>query len=218
MHTEHIYIGDEFADQSVEPINVTRCETIRNRVNGTETELTFYEEGFVNVRETCKGKRNKEHILELRFLDTDSVSARRSALGVLWASLGLGLLALLASYFLPLTGLSQHTFSATGILATSAVVGLLLFVYRSEARHEFRTASGQAVVLSLTGSFGCNRRMRAIAKYVRQAILDASDQTDTHNQTYLRAEMQAHYKLVETGVISREACSNGTSLILSKFG
>jgi hypothetical protein len=30
--------------------------------------------------------------------------------------------------------------------------------------------------------------------------------------------MQAHYKLAETGVITREECSDGTALILSKFG
>ena len=30
--------------------------------------------------------------------------------------------------------------------------------------------------------------------------------------------MKAHYKLAETGVISRKACSDGTSAILSRFG
>ena len=94
----------------------------------------------------------------------------------------------------------------------------MLFIYRSEQTHQFRTASGNAIVLSLTGSFGCIRRMRALAREVKLAIAEVAQDTDIHDVRYLRAEMQAHYKLAETGVITREACSNGTSLILSKFG
>lgn len=218
MNTEHIYIGDEFADQSIEPENISRQDTITNRVNGTITELTFYQEGFLKVREKRKGKNNKEHTLELRFLSPMPISSRHTATAFLWSSLGFGLLALIASFVLPVTSLSQYAFSASAIIATLAVLNLLLFVYRSEVKHQFRTASGQAIVLTLTGSFGCIRRMRGIANDVRQAIAETSDKTDTRDAVFLRAEMQAHYKLADTGVITREACSNGTSLILSKFG
>ena len=53
---------------------------------------------------------------------------------------------------------------------------------------------------------------------VREAIAKANADSGVHDVRYLRAEMQAHYKLAETGVITREACSNGTALILGKFG
>ena len=56
-----------------------------------------------------------------------------------------------------------------------------------------------------------------IVKEICNAIRDARQQNTENDIDYLRAEMKAHYKLAETGVISRKACSNGTTLILSKF-
>jgi hypothetical protein len=218
MNIEHIYIGDEIADQPTEPTNISRQDTITNRVNGTSTEFTLYEEGFIKVREIRNGKNSREKLLELQFLDPSPILTRHTATAFLWSSLGFGGLALVASAVLPMTGLSQYAFSASAIVATLAVLNLFLFIYRSEVKHQFRTASGQAIVLTLTGSFGCIRRMQAIANHVRKAIADTSDKADTHDARYLRAEIQAHYKLAETGVITREACSSGTFLILSKLG
>jgi hypothetical protein len=218
MDTEHIYIGDEFAERTDEPKTVTKCEHIKNRVHGTTTELTFYEEGFLKIREGNTKKLNKEHVLELRFIKPDPVTTRRIATSCLWSSLGSGILALLVSFVLPLTSLAQHTISATAVLATMTILSLLFSVYRSEVTHQFCTTSGQTVVLSLISSFGCERGMRTMAREIQQAIVRASADTGAHDVHYLRAEMSAHYKLSETGVISREACSDGTALILSKFG
>jgi len=218
MDTEHIYIGDEFADNSNEPTQVSKYERIRNCVNGTLTELTFFEEGFLQVRESSNKKRNTEHVLELRFLESYPLTTQRIAKSTLWSSLGFGLVALSSSFVLPMTTLAQYTMSAVLLTATLALLCLILFVYRSEVIFQFCTASGKTVVLSLKGSFGCIRRMREMARQVQQAILSATTDTDADDVRYLRAEMQAHYKLVETGVITREACSNGTTLILSKFG
>ena len=218
LETEHIYIGDEFSDEAKDPTTVERSGKIRNRVDGTLTELTFYEEGFLKVRESNKKGRNREHVLELRFLKPEPVTSRRIATKYLWISLCAGLLSLFASYFLPSTRLDQITIPAIAILVTTAVLGLLTFVYRTEVSHKFRTASGQAVVLSLKGSFGSIRAVRAMAGEIRQAILKAADENDSNRDRYLRAEMKAHYKLAEAGVISREACSDGTAIILSKFG
>ena len=71
--------------------------------------------------------------------------------------------------------------------------------------------------MSLTASFGCKRRTRSIVKEISDAIRDARQDHTANDIDYLRAEMKAHYKLAETGVISRKACSHGTALILSKF-
>ena len=217
LDTEHIYIGDQFADQSAEPTTVRKCERILNRVRGTITELTFYDEGFLKIREGAEKKLIKEHTLELRFMKPEPVTTRRIANVYLWSSLGIGLLGLFLSIILPLMDLAQYTISFATILATLAVLSLLFFVYRSEVTHQFCTASGKTVVLSLTGSLGCNRSMRAMACEIRDAILLASAETGVHDIHYLRAEMQAHYDLAETGVITRKACSDGTTLILSKF-
>ncbi len=216
--TEHIYIGDESADQSGEPTTVTKCQCIRNRVRSIITEFTFYDEGFLKIREGTKNKFNKEHVLELRFLKPEPITTRRNATVCLWSTLCIGILAVLVSIDLPLTSFAQYTISVTVILTTLAILGLLSFAYRSEETHQFCTTSGRTVVLSLTGSFGCDHRMRAMAGEIRQAIVRASAETGAHDVRYLRAEMQAHYKLAETGAITREACSDGTALILSKFG
>jgi hypothetical protein len=117
-----------------------------------------------------------------------------------------------------MTGLAQFTITATATFATLAVIALLMFVYRSEETHRFCTASGHTAVISLAASFGCIRKMRAVSREIATAIREEAVDHDIADVNYLRAEMQAHYKLAETGVISREACSNGTSLILSKFG
>jgi hypothetical protein len=218
-HTEHIYLGDEFAaDHSGEPTTVRKCKHIRNRVRGTLTEFTFFEEGFLKIREATRKKLNNEYVLELRFIKPEPVTTQRIMTKCLWPSLGIGILALFVSTVLPLTNLAQYTISLTAILATLAILGLLFFVYRSEVTHQFCTASGRAVVLSLTGSFGCGRRMREMAREIQQAIVSATAETGACDVHYLRAEMQAHYKLAETGVITREACSDGTTLILSKYG
>ena len=219
--TEHIYIGDEFADQAGEPTIVLKHMSIRNRVHGTNTEFTFFDEGFLKIREVNEVNRKKlkkEHVLELRFVNPEPVTTRRIATAWLWSSLGIGMLALIASFGLPLTSFAQYTISSTAVLATLATLSLLLFVYRSAVRHQFRTVSGQAVVLSLTCSFGRDHRMRAIVREIREAIIRASAETGAHDVRYLRAEIQAHYELTKTGVITREACSNGTARILSKFG
>ena len=218
MITEHIYIGDEFADMSTEPTNVSNQVTVSNYVNGTVHELTFYGEGYLQVRETRKGRQNRELMLELLYLDAKPNHVKNTARGFLWAALGTGLIALLTSMILPMTALAQYVVPATISVATVATILLLLFVYRTEEVFRFRTASGKAVVLKLSSSFGCIRKMRSIVKEISRAIEASSSRIRVRDVNYLRAEMKAHYKLAETGVITREACSDGTSLILSKFG
>ena len=217
MTNEHIIIADDFADHSIDPTHVSRRMSIRNRVKGIVTDLIFYDEGYLKVSKTRKGKKGAEHLLELRFMDSDPVVSTHAATGFLWSSLALGLLALVAAFALPMTALSQFTLSATAVLVAFAVVTLLLFIHRSETRHEFLTASGMAVALTLTGSFGCVRRSREAVEAVRNAISIARADAITTDTDYLRAEMKAHYKLAETGVITRKACADGTTMILSKF-
>ena len=217
MADEHIIIADELFDHSIEPTRISRHETIRNRVRGTFTQLVFYDEGYVRVREARKGKKRHEHLIELRFLDPDPLPSRATATGFLWSALVLAFLAMLTAFLLPSTSLSQYAHSATVGLATLATIALLFFVYRSEIRYQFFTASGQAVVLTLTGSLGCIRRTRSAAQTLRKAINGMRKNASTQDEEYLRAETKAHYKLAETGVITRKECADGINLILSKF-
>lgn len=217
MVSEHIVIADELADHSIEPTRVRDEETIHNRVKGTSCEFLFYDEGFLRVRETRKGAAPREHLLELRFLSPDPLSRRNHAIAYLWAALALALGALAAAFLLPVTDYAQFGVSATAGLATLAVVALLLFIYRNEVQFRFVTSAGRAGVLTLTGSFGCIRRLRAVVAAIRQAIRVARQGTVANDAEYLRAEMKAHYRLAETGVITRKQCADGTTQILSKF-
>jgi hypothetical protein len=216
--TEHIYIGDEFADQAGEPTTIRQREYLRNHVRRTITEVTFFEEGFLKIREGNKQSLIKEHVVELRFLDPDPVVSKQVATSCLWSLLGTGVLALSSLVALPMAGFPGYAMPVATVLAVLAALSLAMFVYRTQVTHQFRTASGKTGVVSLTGSLGCVRRARVMSFQVRKAIVRAGADSGVHDVRYLRAEMQAHYKLAETGVISREACSDGTALILSKFG
>lgn len=218
FETEHIYIGDENADPSHKPRTVNEKTRIRNIARGVTTELTFYDEGFLRLREGTAKELQKDHTIELRFLDDDMEVSRRVATAWLWTSILMGLVAGGAYLLLPLTDMAHLRFAATTLLGTLSAVAFLLFVYRSEEQLSFFTASGRAEVITLASSFGCISKVRRAAKGIRRRVSAARGNTGLHDVRYLRAEMQAHYKLRETGVISREACSEGTALILSKFG
>lgn len=217
MVSEHIVIADELYDHSIEPTLVTREESIVNRVKGIVTELSFYDEGCLKVSQSYKGKRIADHLLELRFLSPNPQSSRHSAVQTLLLALGLGLVATLVAFILPETSYSAWTLSITAATATLALLALLLHIYRRQVRYRFVTANGQAAVLTLSGSFGCMRRTRAAVRMIREAIANARKGQPVQDIDYLRAEMKAHYKMKDTGVISPEACSAGTRLILAKF-
>jgi len=60
--------------------------------------------------------------------------------------------------------------------------------------------------------------VRAAVDHISEAAARAKSNTGANDKSYLRAEMKAHYRLVEMGVISREDCYVSTTQILSKFG
>lgn len=216
--TEHIYIGDESADSGEQPRTVSKRVNIKNRTRGVATELTFYKEGFLRIREGTEKKLHKDHILELRFVDPEPEFSRRIASGWVWAAFGSATSALGAYFMLPMTGMAGYAFAASTVLGTLAAVAFLLFVYKSEECIQFCTASGRAEVLKLVSSFGCMSKVRRTARYIQSSIAGASGDSGNYDVRYLRAEMQAHYKLREKGVITQEACSDGTAQILAKFG
>ena len=218
MNVEIVYIGDEVDHHSSDPRRIDRQDTINNLVTGSSTEITYYREGFIKVRKAQKGKNGIESLLELRFLDNVPTVTRHSSTTFLWLFLTFGLLAGVSAFFLPLANLLQYSISLVASCASISVVSLLLFVYRSEVKYQFRTACGQAVVLTLTSSFGCNRRMQATVNRIKTAIVEAIDNIDSSDEKYLRAAIQANYRLAETGVITRKACTDGNFLILAKLG
>lgn len=217
--TEHIYIEDELSASIEEPQTISSRTRLRNRVTDIVTELTFYREGFLRVRTGTSRKPLKNYLLELRFIDPIPTRRHRLAMPCLWTSAGSAVAAALAWVILPLAGLESYAFTATTLLGTLATVALMLFVYRSDETHVFYTAVGKTEVLVLTGSFGCLRRSRNAAQAIEGAVKGSQCEAAVREDIrYLKAEMKAHYRLAETGAISRQACSAGTSLILARFG
>lgn len=215
---EHIYIGDEAADSAGEPRTVAKRVRVANPARGVATELTFFEEGFMRVRERSRNRTAKDHVLELRFLNMEPHVTRHLAMPALWAALAMAGLAALCWFVAPLTNIPHLVTPMAVVSGTAALVAFLFFVYRSEETFSFYTASGSAEVLSLRANLGCMRKCRALAPVISRAIRHAVAGTTLDDETYLRAEMQAHYRLRETGVITHKSCSEGVSLILSKFG
>lgn len=218
QEAEHIYIEDVFADADDQPRTVSSQARIRNRIRGVVTELTFYEEGFLGIREAAPKKILKDHTLELRFVDPDPVMHRHVARNCFLSSASTALAAIGAYFALPLTSYAGYSFAATTVLTTAAAVAFMLTLYRSHLTVQFVTTSGRAEVLRLVGNVGCIRRVRRATRAIRSAISRAGDESGVHDVRYLRAEMQAHYRLLEKGVISQEECSDGTAQILAKFG
>ena len=214
--SEHIYIGDEAQDPDNNPRTVSKRVRIKNFARGVVSELTFYAEGFLNIREGTRKKLIKDHTLELRFVDPDPAIERRIASRWLWTALVLAVVTLASYVLLPITELSSYASATTILLGTLTAVAFLLFINKSEECIRFYTASGRAEVLSLASSFGCVRKARRTARAIQTSINGAG--SGTYDVRYLRAEMQAHYRLRENGVITPQACADGTAQILSKFG
>lgn len=215
--SEHILLGGEETDTPDEPSAVGKRMTLANRARGIETELTFFDEGFLKVREYRRKKLTKDYMLELRFLNPTPTQIRRTVLPPLWAALSCGGAAALSWLIGTFTTLDAYTFPASVALATVALVAVLLFTYQSGEKVLFFTASGKIPVLMLLASFGCFRRSRSIIPKISHAIGVAARKNALDEEAYLRAEMQDHYRLKNDGIITPRACSTATGRILARF-
>ncbi|MEM7502158.1 MAG: hypothetical protein AAF417_08955 [Pseudomonadota bacterium] len=180
--------------------------------------MTFYAEGYVNVRIEDSRREAQEALLELKFLDPQFRVRRRKA-GI-WASLGLGALAVaLLSQTMLRDQLSDPIAAVIAVVfATAGLCCLMMYLHRSEERIRFWTRHGRAPVLELTASFGCIRKFRRAAKRIAQRIKAEFAAADRSTPGYLRDEMRAHYALRDRGTISERMCSESTTNILAKFG
>ncbi len=216
--SEHIFIGGDDTDSTEVPTVVGKELTLSNRVRGLHTEFTFFDEGFLRVRESRRTKPGKDYMLELRFLNPSPTIIRRFVNESFWAALGMGGAAVICWLLTNFTSLDTYTFPASIVFSTGALFALLLGIYQSGEKILFCTASGNIPVLMLLTNLGCFRRSRAVVPDISNAIGKAIERNTLEEEPYLRAEMQDHYRLRNEGVISPKACDTGTSRILSRFG
>ena len=218
ISSEHIMMGGDDSDPADEPTVVGKQQTVSNRVRGLQTEFTFFNEGFLKIREYKRKKQAKDYMLELRFVNPKPTVIKRFVTESFWVALGMGGAAAISWLLTKFTSLDAYTFPASIVLSTGAVVALLLCVYQSGEKILFCTASGNVPVLMMLTNFGCFRSSRKAVSEISSAIGKAISRNTLEEEPYLRAEMQDHYRLRNIGVISPKACQVGTSRILGRFG
>jgi hypothetical protein len=218
LASEHICISGDESGPSDVPTIVGKRFRLFNPVRGLLTEFTFFNEGFLKVRAYRKRKLVRDYLLELRFMDPKPAVIRRVVMQTLWTALGLAGAASITWVVAKFTTLDTYLLPTSIILATAAIVALLLFIYQSGEKTQFCTASGNVPVLVLLTSFGCYRQCRRIVPEISREIAGAIRNNTLDEEPYLRAEMQDHYRLRNEGVITPKACSAGTARILTRFG
>jgi hypothetical protein len=118
------------------------------------------------------------------------------------------------AYFSVATDIMIAAAASSFLLAGSAFA---IYVYRSQEQTVFRTRTGRAPVISLVATLGCFRRCREVVPQLSDAIVAAQDSNSTERQGRLRDEMREHYRLTESGALSREVCAISTQNILAQF-
>jgi hypothetical protein len=216
--SEHILISGDGSDSADEPTVVGKQFSLTNRVRGLHTEFTFFNEGFLKIREYKRKKLARDYMLELRFLNPKPAVVRRFVTQTFLAACGMAAAAAISWLLTKFTALDTFTFPASIIFLTAACIGLLLCMYQSGEKVLFCTASGNVTVLMMLANIGCFRRSRSIVPEISRAIGNAIANNTLDEEPYLRAEMQDHYRLRNEGIISPKACQTGTSRILSRFG
>jgi hypothetical protein len=218
--SEHIYIeSPEGGNGSREARTVTERFQLNDRARGVVTELTLYAEGFATTTRFPRGRPPQRHRLDLRFLDPAPRVHRRYAMAPLYAAIGLATAALaaltLASAF---SGTRLVAIPAGTLAASGALIALLMFVRKWAEDIVFVTAHGRAAVLTLSGGFGCLRRLRALVPLLAGAISEANAGRPQDRAACLREEMREHYRLQNAGIIPRPVCTEATGRILAEFG
>jgi hypothetical protein len=216
---EHIYLTGDDANQDPKTaaVNVRSRVQLSNPLRRTSTELTIYEEGFLKVVLTVRGKRGGTFRLDLHFLDPVPTLTRVVATRTFYVAFGalaaMGLAALLAQVE------QLKMFASTAFFSCAAVAAgaLLLGLYRSYEKIDFVTLHGRAQVLRLIASLGSIKKFRAFVPQLCAVIEEAAERNQRDPSAYLRAEMREHYRLREEGVLDMNECAESTGRILSQF-
>ena len=218
-HAEHIFIGSE--DSSRDPKIASRVREhieLRNRLRHTVTEVTLYEEGFVEIVEQLRAERGDAFRLDLQYLDPIPsirfVLAKRAFWLALGAAGAAGGASLLADLF---PSIGPGAVVAAVLAAVTALGAAAVGLYRSHETVEFYTLHGRARVLRLVANFGSIKRFRAFVPQLSAAIEESAERIVHDASAYLRAEMREHYRLRGVGVLSPKTCADSTGRILAHF-
>jgi hypothetical protein len=220
LPTEHILLGSEEPEQVFEdeqPRTVQRRIELNNRARGVKTVFTFFDGGFLGIREHRGRKPGEEVVISLRYLDPRPVLSRSVATNTLYLAMSLfafsALMGTLA-YFSVLFFITLPAALAS-VIATASL--LKMFIRRTHEQVAFHTKHGQVVVFTLFGNPGCFGASRALVPKLTRAISESRKFNTSSKSHHLREEMREHYRLREIGILTDAACVAGTRRILNRF-
>jgi hypothetical protein len=209
------------SDENPDPREAGR--TVRERVDlrsplrRTSTEITLFEEGFIQVAERIKGVRGDPFRLDLHYLDPFPSITRVIAKRAFLTALGCLLAAVVAALLAQIASLLPFAMPAALLAASGTLISAAVALRRSHERTDFYTIHGRARVLSLVATFGSIKQFRAFVPVLCRAIEESADKISGDTSTYLRAEMREHYRLRGDGILSNESCAESTGRILAQF-
>jgi hypothetical protein len=218
--TEHISLGEDFAvlAGAEEPEKITHRFEFSNRLRRKRTQLVFYAEGYLRVRQWQHKKQVLDYMLSLRFLSPEIRTSRRIPMRVLQVAGGCAGFAALCGLLSWLTPWNMVFTPAAVVSGIAAAIAVLIFLYIANERTMFSTAAGNAAVLTLIGTADSFKRCRSVRPEIVNAIKGAQAKNIQDRSDYLRQEMREHYRLREYGVIDHDDCSEATRRILAQFG
>jgi hypothetical protein len=218
LRSEQIVISSE---QSATPTTASRTileqVTLRNALRRTSIELTLYKEGFLDVAAARGDKSGARIRLDLHYLDPVPTIERSVASRWFYAALGCTAVAALAAFALRFESVWLAALAVLGIAVVAAGATLFVGLYRSCERTAFSTIHGRICVLELVANLGSLKKFRAFVPALSAAIEAAADRIGDDTAAFLRAEMREHYRLRGDGVLSNQACADGTGRILAQF-
>lgn len=220
LRSETIILATQDYDHSSEdpgPETVRATLFLHNRLLRIETKLIFFNEHYLACRARRKKRWRHVALFNLRYLDARPRISRAVDPRPLKIAGGAALAACLAATLAIARVAPVWTVPAALVSASLAAGALFVYARRNIERVSFFTAEGRAPALSLRANLGCIRACRRIVPEVSQAITAARRSVSLDRNTYLRREMREHYRLLETGSISQQACDTGTRRILSRF-
>jgi hypothetical protein len=216
--SEHIYLADEAStDPTAPPKTIAERLTLHDRLRRIVIEITLYEEGFLKLAETRGGRRTTPHLLNLRYLDPVPSVRRHYPKRLIRAAAGCAATAVVAAALAQIPVLGPVAYPAAALAAAAMLGALAWFVHASHEKIVYRTLHGRAPALTLRAGLGSMRQFRAAMPVIIHAIEQAEETISEDTAIYLRAEMREHYRLRGDGVLTEDACSEGTGRILLHF-
>jgi len=216
--SEHIFIeSNEVTDPRSAGQTVRERWRLANPLRRQLTEITLFEEGYIEVVEHSRGRRGEPFRLDLRYLDPVPSLSRFVSKRAWWTAVGCAAAAFVALAIAQLASLGTLAVSFALAAGAAALVAATIALYRSHEKTEFFTLHGRARVFALMANFGAIKPVRAFVPELSSAIQEAEEDIPGDTSVYLRAEMREHYRLRGDGVLSATTCADSTGRILAHF-